>query len=160
MQVARQHPGDFRVDIVALLLQLGDAPGRVRLAALVELLEQIEQRQQARLGADELPLRQLHQPDDGLFGGRRQVELWFIGARAVELAQPALVRRCPVTEVFQRRPGKGRVAQRLTHRIELIFQGLGQSAAAIVLALGTTNTRCRKLAISAAWSERNSRHAG
>ena len=64
------------------LLQLGDALGRVGLAALAHLLQQLEQRQQARLGADEAALGERAQPGDRLLGGRRQVEVRLVRALA------------------------------------------------------------------------------
>jgi hypothetical protein len=91
--VAGQHAGDLGVERVALLAQVLDPLDGVGLGAGADLLQQREQREQARLGADERALGQRQQPGDGLLGGGRQVELRLVGARLVELAQPALVRR-------------------------------------------------------------------
>jgi len=124
--VASQHPRNLGVDIIALLVQFRHALGRVGLAAFAHLLEQIEQRQQTRFGADELPLGQLRQPGDRLLGGRRQVELRLVRARTVELAQPALVGRGPVVQVFQCRFGECGFAQVQAQGVQLVFQRLGQ----------------------------------
>jgi hypothetical protein len=98
-----QHALDLGVDVVATALQFGDARLRVGLAALAHLLEQLEERQQARLGTDEAARGKRSQPGDGLFGRRRQVEMRLVRALRVELAQPALVVRCPIVEVVERR---------------------------------------------------------
>ncbi len=74
---------------------------------VADLFEQLEQGQQARLGADEGALGQAAEPGDGLFRGRRQIEIGFVRSLAVELAQPALVVAGPVVEIVQRGAGKG-----------------------------------------------------
>jgi hypothetical protein len=56
--VASQHAGDLGVERVALLAQVGEPLGRVGLGAGADLLQQREQRQQSRFGADERPLGQ------------------------------------------------------------------------------------------------------
>ena len=124
--IARLHPGDFGVDFSALFLQLGDALGRVGFAALAHLFEQVKQREQARLGAHELPLAQLRQPGNGLFGGGRQIELGLVCARAVKLAQPALVVRSPIVQILQRRLRESGFTQVQAQGIQGIFQRLGQ----------------------------------
>ncbi len=114
--VTGQHAGDLGVERVASLPQLLDPLDGVGLGAGADLLQQREQRQQTRLGADEGALGQRPQPGDGLLGGGRQVELRLVGARLVELAQPALVRRAPVVEVL-------RSTFRVSIRSELLAQG-------------------------------------
>jgi hypothetical protein len=102
----------------------------VGLAALAHLLEQLEQGQQARLGADEAAFGKRLQPGDRLLGGRHEVEMRFVRALRVELAQPALVVRRPVVEVVERRFRESRGAEALAQAIELVFERFGQSACA------------------------------
>ena len=124
--VAGEHARHLGVDLVALALQLGDAPRGVGFAALAHLLEQREEGEQARLGADELALAQLRQPGERLLGGRGEVELGLVGAGLVVLAQPGLVGRGPVVEVVDRRLGEGVLAAREAQRVELVLQRLGE----------------------------------
>jgi len=124
--VAGEHARHLGIDLVALALQLGDAPRGVGLAALAHLLEQRKEGEQARLGADELALAQLRQPGERLLGGRGEVELGLVGAGLVVLAQPALVGPGPVVEVVDRRLGEGVLAARQPQRVELVLQRLGE----------------------------------
>ncbi len=124
--IARQHASDLGIDLIAFSVQFGNALGRIGLTTLAHLLEQVEQREQARFGTDELPFGKLCQPGDGLLGRGRQIELRLVGAGLVKLAQPALIRRCPVVQVFERGLGKRRFAQLQTQGVQLIFQHLGQ----------------------------------
>jgi hypothetical protein len=127
-QVAREHARDLGVDLVAPALQFGDARLRVGLAAFAHLLEQLEQGQQARFGADEAALGERRQPGDRFLGRRHQVEMRLVRALRVELAQPALVVRRPVVEVIERRFRESRVAEALAQRIQLVLQRSARSA--------------------------------
>ena len=124
--VTGNNAGDLGVDLVAALVQLGNAQLRVGLAALAHLLEQFEQRQQARLGADKAALSQRSQPGDRLLGRRRQVEMRLIRTMRVELAQPALFGRGPVVEVIERRFREGLGADALAQREQFVFKRLRQ----------------------------------
>ena len=76
--IACLRAGDLGIDVIASFLQLRDARLRIAFAALAHLLEQFEQRQQPRLGADETAFGQRAEPRDGFLGGRRQIELRFV----------------------------------------------------------------------------------
>ncbi len=118
--------GDLGVERIALLAQLVQALDRIRLGAVADLLQQRKQREQARLGAHERPLGERQQPGNGLFGRGRELELRLVGARLVKLAQPALVGRGPVVQVFAGRLGVGVGADLLAQGVELVLQRLGQ----------------------------------
>ena len=83
--VALPHALDLRVDLVAASRELAQARSGVDLAAFVHLPQQLEQREQARLGADKGALGQAGKPRDRFLGGRRQVEVRLVGAGRVEL---------------------------------------------------------------------------
>jgi hypothetical protein len=124
--VARQHARDLGIDVVTAALQLGDARLRVGFAAFAHLLEQLEEGEQARLGADEAARGKRIEPGDGLLGGRREVEMRFVRALRVELAQPALVVGRPVVEVVERRFREQLGAAAIAQRKQLVFQRFGQ----------------------------------
>ena len=107
-------------------MQFGNALGRVSFAAFAHLLEQVKQRKQARFRADELPLAELCQPGNGLFGSGRQIELRLVCAGAVELAQPALVGRGPIVQVLKRWFRKGAFTRVQAQGIQLVLQCFGQ----------------------------------
>ena len=114
----------------------------VGLAAFAHLAQQLEQRQQARLGADEAAFAQGTQPGQGLLRGRREVEVRLVGPRRVELAQPGLVVRSPVVQVVERRL---RIAGRpalFAYGVERVIQcrsqlGLVDDTAALALIAAT-----------------------
>ena len=124
--VAGLDPRDLGVDLGALAVQLGQPHLRVGLAALVHLAQQVEQGQQARLGADEAARLQAGQPGDGAFGRRGQVEVRLVRAGGVELAQPGALVGRPVVQVLGRGLRVGRASALFAQRVQRIFQRLGQ----------------------------------
>jgi len=111
--VAGLHARDLGIDLIAALVQLGEAYGRVRLAAFGQLLEQAEQSEEPGFRAHEAALMQGLQPGNGFFCRRREVEMWIVAPWGIELAQPAACRVRPVGQIFQGRfrigvrPGAG-----------------------------------------------------
>ena len=124
--VASHDSGDIAVNFVAAPAQFGNAYHRVGFAALAHLLEQLEQRQQARLGSDKVPLRERAEPGDRLLGGGHQIELWLVCARGVELAHPPFVVGGPVVQILERRFGKGVCADPLAQTEQFVFERFGQ----------------------------------
>ena len=76
--VAAGHQGDFCVNRVAALVQFSNARLGVGVAALAHLLEQLKQGQQARLGADEGPVRQADQPRQCALSSGGEVEMRLV----------------------------------------------------------------------------------
>ena len=104
---------DLLGDLGLALFQLGHACFGIGGRALDDLAQQLEDRDQARLGADELTLAQAGQPSQGLLGGRRQVEVRLVAVRWVVLAQPAAILGRPLVEIIAGAAGKCAVAQAL-----------------------------------------------
>ena len=120
--VAGAHALDLGVDDIAPALQFLYAHLGIGLAAFAHLAQQLEQRQQARLGADEAAFAQRAQPGQRLLGGGREVEVRLVRARRVELAQPGLVVRRPVVQVFERRLRMAGGPALFTHGVERVVQ--------------------------------------
>ena len=96
VELARPDPGDLVVDFLALPPQLGDPLLRVGLGAEDDLPQQFDDRVEPRLGADELALAQAAHPLQRLLDGGSDVDVGFVGAFWVILAQPAGLWRRPV----------------------------------------------------------------
>ena len=125
-EVAGAHALDCGVDLVAPFAELRDARFGVRLGALAHLSQQIEEREQPRLGAHEAAIGQRGEPGYRFLGGRSEVEMRLVGIGRIELAQPPPLRARPIIEVVNRRPGKCVRPQPLPQREQLVFQRLGQ----------------------------------
>lgn len=68
-------PGDLGIERSHLPLELGDAHLGIGLGRLHNLAQQLKDRQEPRLGTDELALAEALDPLDDLLGGGRQIVL-------------------------------------------------------------------------------------
>ena len=126
------HPAadalDFGRDRCLLPLQLGDARRGIRLRQPHDLPQQREDRQQPRLGADELPLLQALQPLHRLLRGRGQIEFGLVAALRVIFAQKRGLPAGPVLQVLASRFGVFPLAVDLPQMVKIIVQGGRQIA--------------------------------
>ena len=127
-----EHAEVARLDARDLVVQLLPAPGqlldprlRVGLGAEDDLPQQLEDRVQPGLGADELAVAERAHPLQRLLDRRGGIEVRLVGALGVVLAQPAGLRARPVVEVS---PGLLREAARgsLVQREQLVVQAARQ----------------------------------
>ncbi len=92
----------------------------------MHLPEQIEDRQQPRLGADEAALGQSIQPADRFLRRRRQIEAWFIRVIEIELAKPALIVFSPVIEIGDRGALEAVLSISLAQSKQIVLKRLSQ----------------------------------
>ena len=133
---AGSNPGDLLVQRRLALFQFEDARLGIGLTALDHLSQQLEDRQQARFGTDELALAQTGQPFDGLFAGRRQLEMGLIVARWVELAQPAVGVVGPFVEIGAGAARKEGFVRLLVEAVEPVLEQRSQAAGVQAAAIG------------------------
>ena len=128
----RQFPGldpfDLGLNICLAPTQVGDALFGIGLGTGLDLFQKVYQCQQARLRADEFPLREGSEPGDRLLGGGRQVVVGLVRVRRVKLAEPFLCGVSPLVEVLDCRLGELLRAESLAELEHLVLQGLGQFA--------------------------------
>ena len=124
-RLARLDAGDLVLKRALLAPQLLDLGHRIRLGAEDDLAEQVEDRVQPGLRADEVALLQAAHPLQRPLHRRGRVEVRLVTALGVVLAQPARLRRGPVVQV---RPGGLGKAVRcpLIARVELVIEAAGQ----------------------------------
>ena len=97
--LAGLDPGDLLVELRRCRRSSSSRYLRVRLGAEDHLPEQVEDRVQPRLGADELARLQAPDPLQRLLDRGRGVVVRLVGALGVVLAQPADLRGRPVVQV-------------------------------------------------------------
>ena len=118
----------FRIYSGTPTLEFRDARVLVLVGALIDLPQQLEQREQARFGSYEGSSGQGNQPANGLFGSRRQVEMRLVRIFGVVLSKPAVFRICPVIKVLGRGLREGLGAQAFAQYEQLVLQCFGEVA--------------------------------
>ena len=98
-EVAGLDPRDLVVQLLPAPGQLLDPRLRIGLGAEDDLPQQLEDRVQPGLGADELALAEPAHPLQSLLDRRGGIEVRLVGALGVVLAQPAGLRACPVIQI-------------------------------------------------------------
>ena len=124
-RLARLDAGDLVLERALLAPQLLDLGRRVRLGAEDDLPEQVEDRVQPRLRADEVAFLQAAHPLQRPLHRRGRVEVRLVAALGVVLAQPARLRRGPVVQVRPGGLGKA-VRHPLVARVKLVIEAAGQ----------------------------------
>lgn len=113
---------DFLVDFMPSTGELGQSRLGVGFGAERHLPQQIEDRIQARLRADERTLFQRPDPRDRLLDRGRGVVVRLVRIRRVILAQPAVPRFRPVIQIRLRRFGKRALPQPVIEGEQLVVQ--------------------------------------
>ena len=108
--VAAFDARNFGIDLGPLALQVGHTCCRVALGCGNELAQQVEDRDKARLRADELALGETVEPRNRFFGRGRDIEMRLVAVRGIVLSQPGMAVGRPVVEVGLRRSRKGVLA--------------------------------------------------
>ena len=116
----------FGIDLCAPPHQLGNARGGISVGAVDELAQQIEQRDEPRLRADERPMREAGQPGECMLGRRRDVEHRLVATLGVILAQPAVAVGCPVLQIGAGGARKAVLSEVATQMEQVVLQLQGE----------------------------------
>ena len=93
---------DLEVEFVAPMTKIGETDLGVRIRADIELAEEFDRSQQARLRADERRFRQRCEPGDRPLSARRDRHVRFVVTERVKTANKSPLIRCPLDEVVLR----------------------------------------------------------